>query len=69
MLDEFLEDVNKLKDYRKTLQDLIDFGFLELHTYETNDGSIYYYVKAKVIDREFWIAQHIGAYIMEQRSK
>ena len=69
MLDEFLEDIKKLKDYRKTIEDLIDFGFLELHTYEAKDGNIYYYVKPTANDREYWLAQHIGAYIIEERNK
>ena len=69
MLDEFLEDIKKLKDWRKTLQDLIDFGYLELHTYEGKEGAIYYYVKPMVNDREYWIAQHIGAYIIEEGNK
>ena len=69
MLDELLKDISELKDYRKTLENLIDFGFLELHTYEDKNGVTYYYVKPMVNDHEFWIAQHIGAYIIEERNK
>ena len=38
MLDELLEDIKKLKDYRKTILDLIDFELLKVHTYEAKMG-------------------------------
>ena len=69
MLDELLQDIKKLKDYRKILQDLIDFELLEIHTYEGKDGFMYYYVTSKGDDREYWLAPHIGAYIMNERNK
>lgn len=68
MLDELLEDIKKLKDYRKTILDLIDFELLEIHTYEAKDGNIYYYVKGNN-DHDYWLAPHIGAYIMNERNK
>ena len=67
MLDELLEDIKKLKDYRKTILDLIDFELLKVHAYEAKDGNIYYYVEGN--DHDYWLTPHIGAYIMNERNK